>query len=87
MMRESRLSWYGHMRTRQGDGVLGEVMEMEVPGTKPRGRPKETWMNNIEEDMCDWNPLDDVYDCVTWRAFIKSQINFPWRKKNSKRRR
>ena len=74
------------MKRRQGEGVLGEVMQMEVPGTKPSGGPKETCMKNIEEDMCEWNSLEDVYDCVTWRAFIKSQTNSPQKKtqKNSR---
>ena len=56
-------------------------MEMEVPGTKPKGRPKETWMKNIAEDMCEWNPLEeDVYDRDRWRALIKSQTKSPWKK-------
>ena len=38
-------------------------------------------MKNIEEDMCEWSPWEDVYDRVRWRAFIKSQINSPWKKK------
>ena len=42
VMRESRLRWYGSVRRRQGDGVLGEIMETEVPGTRHRGRPKKT---------------------------------------------
>ena len=40
VMRESRVRWYGHVRRWQG-GVLGEVMEMDVPGTRPRPRPKK----------------------------------------------
>ena len=68
------------MKRRQGEGVLGEVMEMEVPATKPSGRPKETWMKNIEEDMGEWNPLEDVYDHVRWRTLIKIQTNSPWKK-------
>ena len=39
------------MKRRQGDGVLGEVMAMKVPGTRPGGRPKKMWMKNIENDM------------------------------------
>ena len=62
---ESKLRWYGHAMRRLGDGVLGEVMEMDAPGTKPRGRPKKTWMKNIEADVCEWNVLEeDVYDRV-----------------------
>ena len=35
VMRESRLIRYGHMKRRKGDGVLGELMEMEVPRSRP----------------------------------------------------
>ena len=26
-------------------------MELEVPGVRPRGRPRKQWKNNIEEDL------------------------------------
>ena len=71
LMRESRLRWYRHMKRRKGDGVLGKAMEIEVPGTRPRGRPKKTWMKNIYEDMCEWNMIADVYGRVRGRALIK----------------
>ena len=76
VMRENRLRWYGHVKRRQGEGVLGEVMEMEIPGTRPRGRPKKTWMKNIEEDMSQLNlNEEDVYDRDRWRVLIKSQTH------------
>ena len=58
------------MKKQQGDGVFGEVMEMDVPGRRPRGRPKKTLLNNIVEDMYEWNLVEedvceeDVYDRV-----------------------
>ena len=51
VMRENRLRWFGHVKRRRGGGVLGAAMEMEVTGTRPRGRPRKTWMKNIEEDL------------------------------------
>ena len=30
-------------------------MELEVPGVKPRGRPKKQWKNNVEEDLREMN--------------------------------
>ena len=73
LMRESRLRWCGHVKRRQGEGVLGEVMEMEVLGTRPRGRPKKTWIKNIE-DVSEWVLIqEDVNDRDRWRALIKIQ--------------
>ena len=70
-MSESRLRWYEHVERRKGDGLLGEIMKMELPWTRPRGRPNKTWMRIIEEDTCERNLMEgDAYDCVPWRAFI-----------------
>ena len=52
-IQERRLQWYGHVRRRE-DGYVGRrVMEMEVPGRRGRGRPKQRWMDNVKEDMRD----------------------------------
>ena len=51
LLQESKLRWFGHVKRRRGASVLGEVMEMEVTGTTPRGRPKNVWTKNIEEDQ------------------------------------
>ena len=63
VLRESRLRWFGHVKRRRGAGVSGEVMEMEVTGTRPRARLKEAWMKNIEENLKELNlTQDDAYD-------------------------
>ena len=63
LLRESRLRWFGRVKRRRGAGVLREVMEIEETGTRPRGRPKEVWMKNIEEDLRLLNlTQDDAYD-------------------------
>ena len=55
------------MKRRKGNGELREIMEMEVPGTRPRGRPKKTWTKNIEEDIYLLNLMEgDVYDRIRW---------------------
>ena len=64
------------MKRRRGEGVLGEVMEMEVPGTRPRGRPRKTWMKNSEEDLHEINlNQEDAYDRDRWRALIQRQTH------------
>ena len=41
VVREGRLRWFGHVKRREGEGLLGEVMELEVPSVRPRDRPKK----------------------------------------------
>ena len=55
VVREGRLRWFGHVKRREGEGLLVEVMELQVPGVRPRGRPKKQWKNNIEEDLREMN--------------------------------
>ena len=51
LLRERRLRWYGHV-VRRGEGEpLRRVREVEVAGTRPRGRPKKSWWRCVAEDM------------------------------------
>ena len=75
-MWENRLRWFGHLKRRRGEGVLGEAMEMEVTGMRPRGRPRKTWMKNIEEDLRELNLVqEDAYNRDRWRGLIRSQTH------------
>ena len=74
VIRENRLRWFGHVKRRRGEGLLGEVMELEAPGRRPPGRPKKTWIKNVEEDLTEWSlNKEDVFDREKWRALIKRQ--------------
>ena len=47
---------------------VGECMEYEVEGARPRGRPKKTWREIVEKD-CKARGLDreDAMDRGRWR--------------------
>jgi len=49
-----------------------EIMEYEVEGAKPRGRPKKTWREIVEKD-CQAHKLnrEDAMDCNRWRKQIR----------------
>ena len=65
---EARLRWYGHVMRRDDEYVGRRMMEMEVPGRRPRGRPKKRWKDCIREDMQEKNINQNmVYDRLTWR--------------------
>ena len=42
-LREGRLRWYGHVMRRDQEYVGRKMMEMELPGKRRRGRPKEKY--------------------------------------------
>jgi len=47
-------------------------MEYEVEGSRPRGRPKRTWLEVLQKD-CQARKLsrDDAIVCGRWRMLIK----------------
>ena len=42
--REARPRWYGHV-LRKGDGYIGRLLRMELPGKRKRGRSKRRFMD------------------------------------------
>ena len=44
-------SWFGHVLRRDVNNVTCRVMELAIPGTRRRGRPKKTWHQQINDDM------------------------------------
>ena len=78
-VKENRLRWFGHVRRREGRGVLGEAMDLQVSGVRPRGRPKKNWMKNIEEDLHELGLVEeDAMDRDNWRAIIKTSNPLTW---------
>ena len=67
-----RLRWYRHVARRRSTKALGRVFNMEVAGRRPPGRPKKTWMNCVEQDLCKINATkEDALDRQSWEQFIK----------------
>ena len=50
-IREGRLRWYGHIRSRDQEYVGKKMMETELPGKRRRGRPKRRFLDVVKEDM------------------------------------
>ena len=59
-LRKTRLRWLGHVKRRDDSNILGRVMELEVTGRRPVGRPKKTWSKVVEEDMRKLNITEDM---------------------------
>ncbi|GFR73284.1 hypothetical protein ElyMa_005725900 [Elysia marginata] len=71
--RESRLRWFGHVHRREQESNLRvrQVMDMEVPGRRPRGRPGGRWRDLVDRDMQElWVVPEDADDKDFWRRRI-----------------
>ena len=67
-MRRNRLRWYGHVARKEEDDWVRKSMEMQVAGSRMRGRPRKTWRETVREDMREKGLREsDVDDRVTWR--------------------
>ncbi|VDP54822.1 unnamed protein product [Heligmosomoides polygyrus] len=50
-MREARLRWYGHVLRGKEDSVRKIGLNFEVIGKRPRGRPKQRWLDTLHADL------------------------------------
>ena len=57
---------------KKDDQGVKKCMEYEVGGPRPRGRPKRTWITDVEKD-CQARKLnkEDAVDRSRWRNLIK----------------
>ena len=69
--RVRRLQWFGHVKRREEGDALSIVQNWQVEGRCPRGRPKKSWMNMIQEDMRKLGIREDLTsDRQGWREAI-----------------
>ena len=73
-VQEARLRWFGHLLRRpEEEHVASRTMEMEIIGTRKRGRPKKRWKDCIQEDM-KMKELheEQAHDRGTWRRLTRN---------------
>ena len=70
-LRRRRLGWYGHVRRREEGEALATIRDLIVEGRRPRGRPRKSWLDNVQEDMRFLDITDEMArDRVRWRIAI-----------------
>ena len=59
----SSIWWYGHVLRKEDENVIVKALKFEVSGSRGRGRPKQTWKKQVENEMKK-NGLvkEDAYD-------------------------
>ena len=46
-IKQRKLRYFGHVKRQ--NGILKQTLEGRIEGTRPRGRPRTTWVDNIQE--------------------------------------
>ena len=73
MAKASSMRWYGHVLRKEDEDVIVKALEFEVSDSRGRGRSKQTWKKQVENEMKK-NGLEkeDAYDRTKWRGVIKT---------------
>uniref|UniRef100_A0A0K8TJE5 Reverse transcriptase domain-containing protein n=3 Tax=Lygus hesperus TaxID=30085 RepID=A0A0K8TJE5_LYGHE len=75
-----RLRWAGHVARLPDDDPAKKLFEAQPFGSRGRGRPKQRWVDNVEEDVArtgcrDWR--NTARDRVKWKAVLKEAKAHP----------
>ena len=77
-IRKRRLRWFGHVMRREENDWLRRVMQHEVEGKRPQGRPKKTWRETVAADLRKLRLREeDAKDRAKWRAAINRHASNP----------
>ncbi|KIH63706.1 hypothetical protein ANCDUO_05990 [Ancylostoma duodenale] len=49
-LREARLRWYGQVLLADNESICKIGFDLDVPGKRPKGRPKQRWIITLHAD-------------------------------------
>mgnify|MGYP005613852149 FL=1 len=71
VVRRSRLRWFGHVERLNADNWVSACREIEVEGSRGRGRGRKSWNECVVEDMKRLRLKREVaQDRAAWRHAI-----------------
>ena len=73
MAKASSIRWYGHVLRKEDENVIVKALKFEMSGNRGRGRLKQTWKKQVENEMKK-NGLrkEDACDQTKWRGVVKT---------------
>ena len=73
VLRSGRLRWYGHVT--RSKAWINKVTKLNIQGNVPRGRPKKTWPQCVQEDLKLWKlTRTDPTERLTWRNNVQQRL-------------
>ena len=71
MATASSIRWYGHVLSKEDENVIVKALKFEVSSS--RGRPKQTWKKQAENEMKKNGLVKrDACDQTKWRGVVKT---------------
>ena len=79
MTKASSMRWYGHVLRKEDENEIVKALKFEVSGSRGRGRPKQTWKKQVENEMKKNGLMKkDACDRTKWRGVVKTMtIRYP----------
>ena len=83
MAKASSMRWYDHV-LRKDKNVIVKALKFEVSGSRGRGRPKQTWKKQVENEIREKKRMrmrkkkknglvkEDACNRTTWRGVVKT---------------
>ena len=77
-IRLHRLRWFGHVQRMEENRIPKRVLYMDLETTRPRGRPRNRWLDEVREDGRmvggeEWQ--EKAYDREEWKRLLRRARN------------
>ena len=82
VMRRGRLRWFGHVERKEAGDWVSACRNLEVVGSRGRGRPKMTWRERLDGDMKERGLRPEMaMDREKWKSIIMGRTSEPQARK------